>query len=247
MTAKDLYQAGKLKEAIQALNGEVRDNPTDVRRRTFLFELLTFAGEYDRAQKQLQVLADSSGDAKLGTVLYLSALHAEKTRKETFAKGDYPTHVADAAETPLTGTLNGRRFATLVDADPRIGPRLECYAAGAYIWIPFKHIEEIEAMPPKRVRDLIWIPALVRTGPEFKAMELGEVLLPALTWDASTDADDNVKLGRVSEWYENEKGEVCPIGQKMLLVDGEELPILELRKLVFDRAEAAPATEATEE
>ena len=65
--------------------------------------------------------------------------------------------------------------------------------------------------------------------------------------DASTDADDNVKLGRVSEWYENEKGEVCPIGQKMLLVDGEELPILELRKLVFDRSEAAPATEATEE
>jgi type VI secretion system protein ImpE len=102
-------------------------------------------------------------------------------------------------------------------------------------------------MPPKRVRDLIWIPALVRTGPEFKAMELGEVLLPALTWDASTDADDNVKLGRVSEWYENEKGEVCPIGQKMLLVDGEELPILELRKLVFDRAEAAPAAETTEE
>lgn len=91
MTAKDLYQAGKLKEAIQALNGEVRDNPADVRRRTFLFELLTFAGEYDRAQKQLQVLADSSGDAKLGTVLYLSALHAEKTRKETFANGDYPT------------------------------------------------------------------------------------------------------------------------------------------------------------
>jgi type VI secretion system protein ImpE len=182
----------------------------------------------------------------LGTVLYLSALHAEKTRKETFAKGDYPTHAGDAGEAPVTGTLNGKPFTTVLDADPRIGPRPECYAAGAYIWIPFKHIEEIEAQPPKRVRDLIWIPAIVRTGPSFKAMELGEVLLPVLTWDASTDEDDNVKLGRVSEWYENDKGEVCPIGQKMFLVDGEELPILELRKLVFNQPEE-PASDAADE
>ena len=243
MTAKDLYQAGKLKEAIQALNVEVRDNPSDVRRRTFLFELLTFAGEYDRAQKQLQVLASESGEAQLGTVLYLSALHAEKTRKETFAKGDYPTHAGDGTAPDITGVLNKNPFASVVDADPRIGPRLECYAAGAYIWIPFKHIEEIECMPPKRVRDLIWIPAIVRTGPSFKAMELGEVLLPVLTWDASMDENDDVKLGRISEWYETEKGEVCPVGQKMLLVDGEELPILELRKLVFSH----PAEELTPE
>ncbi|MCX6604080.1 MAG: hypothetical protein NTV52_10855 [Acidobacteria bacterium] len=125
MTAKDLYQAGKLKEAIQALNVEVRDNPSDVRRRTFLFELLTFAGEYDRAQKQLQVLASESGEAQLGTVLYLSALHAEKTRKETFAKGDYPTHAGDGTAPDVTGVLNKKPFASVVDADPRIGPRLE--------------------------------------------------------------------------------------------------------------------------
>lgn len=237
MTAKNLYQAGKLKEAIQALNAEVRDNPGDTRRRTFLFELLTFAGEYDRAQKQLQVLAGEGSDAQMGTVLYLSALHAEKTRKETFFKGEYPPLPAGGGE--VSGEIDGQPFTRLLDADPRIGPRLECYAAGAYIWIPFEHIEEIEAQAPRRVRDLIWIPALVRTGPAFQAMELGEVLLPALTWDASGHKDDEVRLGRVTNWYENELEQSCPVGQKMLLVDGEEFPILELRKLTFHQTQHA--------
>ena len=67
MTARELYKAGKLKEAIAALNLEVRDNPTDVQRRTFLFELLAFAGDYDRAEKQLGVLSGGSGEAQLGT------------------------------------------------------------------------------------------------------------------------------------------------------------------------------------
>jgi protein involved in temperature-dependent protein secretion len=30
---------------------------------------------------------------------------------------------------------------------------------------------------------------------------------------------------------ENESGEALPVGQKMLLVDGEEFPLLEIRKL----------------
>mgnify|MGYP003327928540 CR=1 FL=1 len=58
MTAKELYKTGKLKEAIAALNVEVRDNPADVQRRTFLFELLVFAGEYDRADKQINILSE---------------------------------------------------------------------------------------------------------------------------------------------------------------------------------------------
>lgn len=237
MTARELYQAGKLKEAILALNVEVRDNPDDVRRRTFLFELLTFAGEYDRAQKHLNILADKNAESQMGTILYLSALHAEKTRKETFTKGDYPqTQPVDANATPRKVTINGTTYTTLTDADPRIGARLEAYAAGAYAWIPYAHIESIEIQPPKKVRDLIWIPALVRTGPAFKMMEMGEVLLPALTWDASMDSDDLVRLGRVTEYYETDKGEVCPIGLKMLLADGEEFPMLEIRKLEFEPA-----------
>jgi len=44
MNAQTLYQEGRLDEAIQALAGSLRDDPGNVRQRTFLFELLCFAG-----------------------------------------------------------------------------------------------------------------------------------------------------------------------------------------------------------
>lgn len=56
MSVQQLFQAGRLDDAIQALNAEVRDNPTDAKRRTFLFELLCFSGDFARAEKQLDIL-----------------------------------------------------------------------------------------------------------------------------------------------------------------------------------------------
>jgi type VI secretion system protein ImpE len=241
MSVKELFQAGKLNEAIEALGVEVRDNPTDVRRRTFLFELLCFKGDFDRAEKHLNILADATPDARVGAMLYFSALHAERTRRDLFEKKEYPQ--APVSENARAGTINGRPFETLVDADPRIGPRLELFAAGAYLWIPFEHIESIEMEPPKRLRDLLWIPALVRTGPKFKDKELGEVLLPVLAPFSWRHADDNVKLGRATEWIESD-GMILPAGQRVFLVDDDEdIPLLEIRKIEFTPAEGAEGAE----
>ena len=49
-SARELYAAGRLDAAIETLGAELRDNPTDAQRRVFLFELLAFAGQYDRAE-----------------------------------------------------------------------------------------------------------------------------------------------------------------------------------------------------
>jgi len=239
MGAKELFQAGKLNEAVQALGAEVRDNPTDVRRRTFLFELLCFQGEYDRAEKHLHLLADASPDAKMGAVLYFSALHAERLRRDVFEKKEYPS--APASGNERGGTLNGKPFETFEDADPRVGPRLELFAAGAYLWIPLEHVESIEVQAPARLRDLLWAPALVRTGPAFRGTELGEVLMPVLAPLSSKHGDGGVRLGRATEW-EPANGLTVPFGQRMFAVDGEDVPLLDIRKVEF-----APAAESASE
>ena len=169
MTATELYRQGKLGAAIQAVGAELRDNPADQKRRTFLFELLCFAGEYDRAEKHLDVLASAGIDAATGGLLYRAAIAAERSRNDLFAKQDYPLTAADA----VRGTLNGKPFDSLEDADPRIGPRLEVYTAGQYMWLPLAHIESIEIQAPKRLRDLLWAPCLVHTGPKFKILGVG--------------------------------------------------------------------------
>src|SRR5947209_6627948 len=176
MIADDFFRAGKLKEAIQALGAEVRDHPADTRRRTFLFELLCFAGEFDRAAKQISVLSQANADAAVGALLYRSALAAERKRADLFERKDYPSQPAK----PVGGTLNGKPFQSLEDADPRIGARLEVFLAGEYVWLPFEHIGSIRIGPPKLLRDLMWATAHVVTGPSFKGQDFGDVLLPVL-------------------------------------------------------------------
>jgi type VI secretion system protein ImpE len=238
MTARELFQAGRLDEAIRALGAEVRDNPADARRRTFLFELLCFAGEYDRAEKHLNMLSSGGSDAQMGAVLYFSALHAERVRSEKFSETELST---DGPAQDFAGTLNGEAFESIVDADPRIGARLELFAAGAYLWIPFEHVVSIETEAPTKLRDLLWLPALVRTGPDFQDRELGEVLIPVIYPFSHASPNDAVRLGRETHWQDVDGGEPIPVGQKMFLVDGEEFPLLEIRKLEFTAREAASA------
>src|SRR5690606_40758811 len=113
--------------------------------RTFLFELLCFAGEYDRAGKQLELLADKSKDARTGRLIYHAALQAERTRRDLFEgkleERERPKPRADREPAQLAGTLNGKPFSTITDADTRIGPQLEVFASFNYLWVPLEHVE----------------------------------------------------------------------------------------------------------
>jgi len=235
MNAQELFKAGKIDAAVEALGVELRDNPMDFHRRTFLFELLCFSGNYTRAEKQLDILAKGSRDAEMGALLYRSALHAEQLRQEMFGGGAFPS---GAKARPVTGTFNGRPFSSLTDADPRVGARMELFVAGQYTLIPFEQLASVRMETPSKLRDLLWPPVLVRTAESYVGLDLGEVITPALaplTWQ---DAEDVVRLGRVTDWVQLDDGSQVPIGQKLLKIDDEEIPILELRELVITSVNA---------
>jgi type VI secretion system protein ImpE len=239
MTAKQLFQEGKVREAQQALSVWLREHPADLAQRTFLFELLCFSGEYDRAEKHLSVLAQGDTKKEMGAILYYSALHAEKTRHELFQRQAQPP---TNATSELSGALNGKPFRSISDVDPHIGARLEVFAAGSYVWIPFQHLESVQMEAPRRLRDTLWSTAIVHARPDFKhGAELGEVLVPAIYPFSWKHDDESVWLGRITDWVtDQEHGDFeYPLGQKVLLVDGEEVPFLEIRSLEFEAAQAA--------
>ncbi len=237
MDALSLYKAGQLGPAIEVLGLELRKQPGDTKRRIFLFELLCFAGEYDRASKQLDVLASGGKDAESGAMLYRAALHAQRTREEMFAKNQLPL---STSLPPSSGICDGTAFQDFVDEDDRIGSNLEVFIAGSYTWIPFHYIERVDVEPPTRLRDLLWAPAILHTTKDFRLQDLGQVLLPVLAPLSWKHADDEVRLGRASVWMENE---AAPAGQKLFLADEEAIPILQIRELSFHR-EAKPADDA---
>lgn len=236
LTARELFAAGKVREAEKTLTAYLRERPSDRIQRTFLFELLCFAGEYARAEKQLAVLASGSVESETGAIVYYAALHAEKSRHELFEKQAFPTTSARSC----AGTLNGKPFTDLRDADPDIGARLEVFAAGSYVWIPFEHLTSIEMGPPQKLRDTLWTPAVVQAASSFKGMDMGEVLIPAIYPFSWKHPDEAVWLGRITDWTADEEGREYPTGQKILLVDGEEIPFLEVRSIEFAHAADGP-------
>ena len=234
-----LLDEGKLDAAIEQVTGELRAKPEDLQIRTSLFELLCFAGKWDRAEKQLDVLAASSEERRTGALLYLGAITAERAREDTVTRKSYSA----PPEGATGGSLNEASFSSISDADPRVGARLEVYMGADCMWIPFASIASIRMEPPKRLRDLIWIPAEVRLRGSGDAAGQPQVLLPALSVFSWRHSDPQVRLGRMTVW-EEENGEEIPYGQKMLLVDGEEIPLLEIRGLEFADAAAAQVNHA---
>ncbi len=239
-SAREHFAAGRLESAIEALGAELRSNPTDTQRRIFLFELLTFAGQYDRAEKQLDVLSKGGPDNELKVLPYRAALQGERVREHMFSTGDFPTA---PAPTPVSGTLNGRPFSSIEDADPRVGARLEVMAGGRYMWVPFAYVLALHMEPPRQLRDLRWTPARLTTSAAIKEVEFGEVLLPALSPLAWKQQDAELRLGRATDWEEGADGAFLPVGQKVLRVDDALIPLLEVRDLVITQPDAAPESE----
>jgi type VI secretion system protein ImpE len=195
-----------------------------------LFELLCFQGEFERARKQLEVIEGTDPASYLGTARFKQMIRAEGLRQEMFRTGAIPDRRDE--DPSVSGTLNGKPFADLRDADPRIGPRLEMIAGGQYVWIPFSDLATVRLSPPTLLRDLLWAPAEVEIR-DREAGDTSDVVLPAMTALSWQSPDELVRLGRVTAWEELETGEEAPVGQKLLLVDDEEFPILEVRELII--------------
>ena len=260
MTAEEFLKAGHLSAAVEQLNYEVRSRPTDSQRRTFLFELLCFAGDCQRAERQLDVLGQQSATAEIGVEVYHHILTAEQTRHRLFSEGVQPDFLfpppsyvslhlealhrlcnqqsAEAAalleqaqhsQPPLRGSLEGQPFTAWRDGDDLLAPFLEVIVHNTYIWLPFEQIKRLHITPPKRLRDLLWVPATleVYSGP------VGEVFLPVLYPESHRHADDQIKLGRMTDWQDMGEGVTLGVGQHLFVVDGQDRGILEIRDIEF--------------
>ena len=233
MTPHEHYRAGRLDQAVVALGEELRSNPLDLQRRTFLFELLCFAGKYDRAEKQLDVLANqASSPAIAGLLAYRSTLHAQRTREAMFTSGVLPG--AKAAEAAGSGMCNGEAFTDFFDADPRLGDHLEVFLAGSYTWLPLRFVQELVMDRPANLRDLLWARVRLTLAPGAPFQDLGEVFVPVLTPLAHRHADDEVRLGRATVWTPLGDGDEVPEGQKIFQVDENEIPFLELHSVRWE-------------
>jgi len=148
------------------------------------------------------------------------------------------THALEAAPA-IGGTINGKPFEWVADADSRLGPILEVIMDGCYRWVPFSRITSIDIEPPNDLRDLVWANAKF----EWTNGGIASGLIPTRYPGSESSADPLVQLGRKTEWTEQPGNTYLGLGQRLFATDQEDFALLEVRSVKLNAAEpASPET-----
>jgi type VI secretion system protein ImpE len=264
--AKALLDAGNLGGAIEAAISAVKSKPTDIQARTFLFELSLFSGDWDRANRQLEAIGHQSVEAMIGAKIYQQCIEAERKRARFFSESLKPEFLStppdyvyglltannrlregNAAEArEILDTVEEQRpaFACQINGEAKQDFRdyndltsavLEVIIKDSYVWVPFEEIVKIEFTKPQSLRDLFWLQASLETQNGTN----GEVFIPSLYVDSWKHDNDQVRLGRMTDWRDAGEELYTGEGQKLFWIDGEDRPILELSKVEFNAEELA--------
>jgi type VI secretion system protein ImpE len=254
VTAEQLFRAGQLDEAVSLLSEELREFPTDDRRRTFLVELLCLNGRWDRATKLLDGMEDSRGPNK---VIYGQVLRAEGHRR-AFLLGDGNPRVLgdaiagldlapyqEAAQALERGEsdmafavldeaerrrprVSGQRerspFSDVRDADDRFAAVLEVLDGEEYAWLPYAALRSLQVQPPRHPIDFVFSPAILDDGKGPR-----RVFIPTRYPGSERAPEVALRMGWQTTTLDG-AGVRC-LGQRVLLIDDQIVPLLQLESL----------------
>lgn len=262
MNVKELILEGNLLETRALFSLEVKAAPADPDARLLLFQLLCFLGEWDKAERHLDILLlKPSPQRAPALLLYKNLVKAEKARLEVETGGmpDFLTEpppftrkflearcallagesapfktlvneIDDIIAEP-SGVADGVPFYGFSDCDIFGSWYLEAFIHDRYLWFPFSSIRELTISPPELLLDLLWIPATVVTWGGMTT----DCYLPVLYPGTFREEDDQVRLGKMTDWLELPGGYCRGVGQHLMAVGNEEKGLLELRTVAFSR------------
>jgi type VI secretion system protein ImpE len=135
---------------------------------------------------------------------------------------------ADRPASP--GACDGVGFADMRDMDDLLAPLLEVITlGGTYAWIALSEIDWLELNEARAPVDQLWrsTKIAVKDGPE------GDVFLPCLYPATARLGDDQLKLGKGTDWVEGEGQPVRGVGQKMFAMDDQDRVLFEIGRIEF--------------
>jgi len=258
MTAQELFKAGKLREAIAEQIKSVKASPADHARRLFLFELLSFAGDLDRARRQIDAIRYDEIELENAVQSYRKLLDAEQARRRVFGDGIMPQFLTKPPEhlgkrleavNALRANQPAQAAALLAEATAAVPP-----VRGTLNGKPFDELRDCDDLfgPTLEVMahgDYYWLPleqveALTANPPKFPRdliwlparLEVrdgpaGDVFLPVLYPGSHEHADDAIKLGRATDWKQTDAGPVLGVGLRSFLAGEQLVSLLGLREL----------------
>jgi type VI secretion system protein ImpE len=262
MSTADLFRAGRLHDSIEAQSAAVRAAPSDIPKRWLLAELLCFAGDWERADRSLDVIALQTSQQRGAVLAFQNLLRGEEMRRQVFTEGRAPQILGAGVDAlrPATAALLCLREGRLDDAICRIAEGKGSTAAVAGIrngeepFDSFRDLDDVCAPFVELIAEggqYHWVSvvdiASIETRPLATARDLiwrpahlavrngpkGDVFLPAIYVTDPQDGDEALRLGRRTEWIEQAGSPVRGVGLRTFLIGDDDVPIHELGRLEF--------------
>lgn len=258
--AKDLYFQGRLPEAVESQLAWVRDNPMDLGARLFLVELLSFQGQWDRAERQLKALLSNKAEEDAAVLLYIGCVAAERKRAEAFSGGQKPKILGSQ-----TASIELRLSALGLSAEDAVLKIREAEALEAgrdaalssftFNDQPFHQardgddllgpVLEVFAQGEYFWADLAEVKLISIEKPRFPRdliwlparlemeNEAGNVFLPTMYLGSTVSTDPELQLGRATDWAEAAEGQIVRgLGQKEWFFDQQTvIPVVEWQSM----------------
>lgn len=134
----------------------------------------------------------------------------------------------------VTGTVDGKPFEWIADADSRIGPCIEAIVNTNYYWIPFHRIYRIQLEQPADLRDMVWTPA------QFTWSNGGQGvgLIPTRYVGSEQSEDAQIQMARKTQWSDRGDDEYHGLGQRIIATDTAEYSLLDVREIILNTLES---------
>ena len=261
MNAIDLIKTGRLLEARRLLVEEVKSAPSDAGRRTLLFQVLIFFGEWAKAERHLETIAAQDPGRDAGVQTYRNLITAEKERVEVIKLNQLPSFLP---ETPLYFETYHTGLKKLVEKNPEEAKGLfdqtdaqRPTVSGTVNGKPFSGFCDTDTFLSPFLEAIVhdryvWVPfesmrELAISPPKtlfdliwaqarittWEGLTMN-CFLPVLYPDSFQHEDERIKLGRMTDWITLGGGLSKGVGQHVFQIGEEELAILEIREALFD-------------
>ncbi len=259
--AKTQFDAGNLDAAIQEALNVVKSKPLDAAARTFLFELSCFSGNWERAEKQLEVIGHQDVKAMIGAKIFQQNFKAERDRLKVFDEGTKPEfmmpppiYVQDlvvANKFLSDGKIADAR--ALFDKIEEERPAFSCSVNGVEKEDFRDYNDSTMCVIEAIFKDTyVWLPLehVIRIK-FFEQKSLrdvywrhaevevrnglgGEMFVPSLYANSFKSDDDAVRLGRTTNWRDLGEDTFVGEGVRLYFTEGEAMTIFDLEKIEFN-------------
>lgn len=262
MSALAHYREGRLSEAIAAATADVKARPTDLPMRVFLCELLGFAGDWTRVDRQLDAMSQLAPETAVNVGVWRQLVKAAQARDEFYTQGRLPkflTPPGEELQLRLKASIavregDGPGAEELFVQAEQVRPTL----SGVCNDKPFGDCRDLDDQTASLFEvltttgDYYWVPmeAVERVAfhpPAGAARDLlwrsaelsvrsgpvGGVFIPVTYHASANEQDDVFRLGRATDWREEPGAPPRGVGQRMFQFGGDELSILELAEVTF--------------